>query len=589
MSITEILSLIGGLALFLYGMTLMGEGLEKRAGNKLKQFLSSATSSPVKGFLLGLGVTLLIQSSSATTVMVVGFVNSGLMTLRQSIGVIMGANLGTSITAWILSLQGIQGSGNFWLNIFKPSTFVPLIALIGVIFYAFQKNSKRKDTGLILVGFAILMFGMDMMSASVSGLKNVPAFTNLLILFQNPILGVIVGTVFTAIIQSSSASVGVLQALTATGTVPYATVIPVVMGQNIGTCISALIASAGTGKNARRAAVIHLSFNIIATLIILPLFYLVNHFVNFAFMDMYATPLGVAIVHTTFKIIALAILMPCSGLLEKLAKFIVRDAKDGKAELLDERLLSVPSVAIERCRSVASSMAEISVNSIYRAFDLFDTFTEKQADKIREEESEVDVYEDKLGSYLVKLSSHSMTEADSAEENKLLHVISDFERISDHAVNIVDSIEEIHDKNLEFSGEARRELNIMMNAIREILDLSLKCFKDNDLDSAVMVEPLEQVVDSLRDSLKKRHIQRLRKQECTIELGFVLTDLLTNMERISDHCSNIAGCVLEISHEDLDIHEYLRKVKGGEIKEFNDYYNYFKLKYNLGESEKNDA
>lgn len=589
MSITEILSLIGGLALFLYGMTLMGEGLEKRAGNKLKQFLSNATSSPFKGFLLGLGVTLLIQSSSATTVMVVGFVNSGLMTLRQSIGVIMGANLGTSITAWILSLQGIQGNGNFWLNIFKPSSFVPIVALIGVALYAFQKNSKRRDTGLILVGFAVLMFGMDMMSASVSGLKDVPAFTNMLILFQNPVLGVIVGTVFTAAIQSSSASVGVLQALTATGTVPYATVIPVVMGQNIGTCVSAMIASAGTGKNARRAAVIHLSFNIIATLIILPLFYLINHFVNFAFMDMYATPLGVAIVHTTFKLFALAILMPCSGLLEKLAKLIVRDVKDGKSELLDERLLSVPSVAMERCCSVASSMAEISVSSIYSAFDLFDTFSEKQADRIREEESEVDVYEDKLGSYLVKLSSHNMTEADSAEENKLLHVISDFERISDHAVNIVDSIEEIHDKNLEFSGEARRELNIMMNAIREILDLSLKCFKDNDLDSAVMVEPLEQVVDNLCDSLKKRHIQRLRKQECTIELGFVLTDLLTNMERISDHCSNIAGCVLEISHEDLDIHEYLRKVKGGEIKEFNDYYNYFKLKYDLGENGKSKA
>lgn len=579
MDIKDILSLVGGLALFLYGMTLMGEGLEKRAGNKLKQFLSNATSSTFKGFLLGLGVTLLIQSSSATTVMVVGFVNSGLMTLSQSIGVIMGANLGTSVTAWILSLQGLQGNGI--LELFKPSTFVPIVALVGVIFYAFQKNAKRKDTGLILVGFAVLMFGMDMMSSAVSDLKDVPAFTQLLTLFSNPLLGVLVGTAFTAIIQSSSASVGVLQALTATGTVPFSTVIPVVMGQNIGTCVSAMISSVGTGKNARRAAVIHLSFNIIATLIILPLFYLVNSFVNFAFMDMYATPLGVAIVHTTFKIIALVILMPCSNLLEKLAKFIVKDSKDAKTELLDERLLSVPSVAIERCRSVASSMADKAVNSIYSAFDLFDGYNEKQADKIRNEEGEVDVYEDKLGSYLVKLSAHNMTESDSAEENKLLHVISDFERISDHAVNIVDSVEEIHDKNLEFSGEAKRELNVMMGAIREILSLSLKSFKDNDLNSAVMVEPLEQVVDNLRDTLKKRHIQRLRKQECTIELGFVLTDLLTNMERISDHCSNIAGCVLEISHEDMDVHEYLKKVKGGEIKEYNDYYDYFKVKYDL--------
>lgn len=579
MDIKDVLSLVGGLALFLYGMTLMGEGLEKRAGNKLKQFLSNATSSTLKGFLLGLGVTLLIQSSSATTVMVVGFVNSGLMTLSQSIGVIMGANLGTSVTAWILSLQGLQGNGI--LQLFKPSTFVPIVALIGVILYAFQKNAKRKDTGLILVGFAVLMFGMDMMSSAVSGLKNVPAFTQLLTLFSNPVLGVLVGTAFTAIIQSSSASVGVLQALTATGTVPFSTVIPVVMGQNIGTCVSAMISSVGTGKNARRAAVIHLSFNIIATLIILPLFYLVNSFVDFAFMNMYATPLGVAIVHTAFKIIALAILMPCSNLLEKLAKFIVRDSKDAKTELLDERLLSVPSVAIERCRSVASSMADKAVSSIFSAFDLFDGYTEKQADKIRSEEGEVDVYEDKLGSYLVKLSAHNMTESDSAEENKLLHVISDFERISDHAVNIVDSVEEIHDKNLEFSGEAKRELNVMMGAIREILSLSLKSFKDNDLNSAVMVEPLEQVVDNLRDTLKKRHIQRLRKQECTIELGFVLTDLLTNMERISDHCSNIAGCVLEISHEDMDVHEYLKKVKGGEIKEYNDYYDYFKVKYDL--------
>ncbi len=582
MSVTDVLSLVGGLALFLYGMNLMGEALEKRAGNKLKKFLSNVTANPFKGFILGLGITLLIQSSSVTTVMVVGFVNSGLMTLGESISIIMGANLGASITAWILSLQEIQGTG-ILLNLFKPATFVPVVALVAIVLYAFMKKPKFKDTGAIFMGFAILMFGMEMMSSSVAGLRDVPQFRNMLVAFENPFLGVLVGTVFTAIIQSSGASVGILQALTTTGQVSIGITIPVIMGQNIGTCVSAMISSVGTGKNAKRAAVIHLSFNVIATIIILPLFYVANHFLNFAFMSAASSPLRVAIVHTAFKLVALAILMPCSPLLEKLAKAIVRDAKSKEAELLDERLLSVPSVAIQRAKDVVSSMAKIAVESINSSFALMNEYSEKQADKIRASEEEVDHYEDKLGSYLVKLSAQNMTEADSAELNKLLHVISDFERISDHAVNIVDCVEEINDKSVMFSGEAQRELEVIKNALKEILDLSLKSFIDNDLNSAVMVEPLEQVVDLLKDTIKKQHINRLRHQECTIEMGFILSDLLTNMERISDHCSNIAGCVLEISHENMDVHEYLRKVKGGEMKEFNDFYDYFKLKYSIAE------
>ncbi len=580
MDIFDILTMIGGLALFLFGMNLMGSALEKRAGNKLKQILGNMTSSTFRGFILGLGVTAIIQSSSATTVMVVGFVNSGIMSIKQAIGVIMGANLGTSVTSWILSLSGIQGGGSLIIELLKPSSFVPVLALIGVILFMFQKNAKRKDTGMILLGFAVLMFGMDTMSASVSGLKDVPEFTRILTLFSNPVLGVIVGTVFTAVIQSSSASVGVLQALTITGSITYATAVPIIMGQNIGTCVSAMISAIGASKNAKRAAVIHLSFNIIATLIIMPLYYLLNAIFQFPFTSMAATPLGIAIVHTVFKIFALILLMPCSKYLEKLSYLIIRDnSKNEQTELLDERFMAAPSVAISRCRTVASKMAELAVSSFKESLALLSAYSEKAADKIREEENKVDIYEDKIGSYLVKLSSHSMTEADSAEANKLLHVIGDFERISDHAVNIVESAEEINDKKLEFSGEARRELNVLIGAVSEILDLALQSFKNNDLDSAVMVEPLEQVVDYLRDYLKKQHIARLRRQECTIELGFVLTDLLTNLERVSDHCSNIAGCVLEISHENLDIHEYLRRVKGGEIKEFNDYYDYFKVKY----------
>lgn len=584
MEFTDILSLIGGLAMFLFGMNVMGQALEKRAGNKLKNILGSMTSNTFKGFILGLGVTAIIQSSSATTVMVVGFVNSGLMTLRQSIGVIMGANLGTSVTSWILSLTGIEGKGNFWIEMLKPSSFTPILALIGIVFFMFQKNPKRKDTGLILLGFAVLMFGMEAMSDSVSGLKDNPEFSKILIMFSNPILGVIVGTVVTAIVQSSSASVGILQALTTTGAISFNTAVPIIMGQNIGTCVSAMISSIGASKNARRASIVHLSFNVIATLILLPIYYLLLFVLPdsmTAIVNEAVDPLGIAVVHTGFKILALLILMPCSGLLEKLACTIVKENGKGEVQLLDERLLTTPAVAVERAKEVAKEMAHLSVSSLKSALPLLDGFDEKKSLQIREEENKVDMYEDKLGTYLVKVSALELSHDDSAEVSKLLHMIGDYERISDHALNIVGSSEEMSDKGISFSEDARRELGVMIGAVEEILDLSLRAFCDGDMDAAVKIEPLEQVIDTIKEDLKKKHIARLQKNECTIEMGFVLTDVLTNLERISDHCSNIGGCILEMEQDELDIHEYLRKVKTGEDNEFTDHYDYYKVKYAL--------
>ena len=583
MELKDILGLIGGLAMFLFGMNVMGQALEKRAGNKLKNILGSMTSNTFKGFILGLGVTAIIQSSSATTVMVVGFVNSGLMTLRQSIGVIMGANLGTSVTSWILSLSGIEG-GTFWLDMLKPSSFTPILALFGIILYMFQKNPKRKDTGLIFLGFAVLMFGMEAMSGSVSGLKNDPEFAKVLVMFSNPILGVIVGTVVTAIVQSSSASVGILQALTTTGAISFNTAVPIIMGQNIGTCVSAMLSSIGASKNARRASIVHLSFNVIATLILLPLYYILVMVLPesvTAIVNESADPLGIAVVHTVFKILALLILMPCSGLLEKLACAVVKENSKGEVQLLDERLLATPAVAVERAKEVAKEMAHISVSSLKNALPLLDGYDEKTSLQIRADEDNVDKYEDKLGTYLVKVSATELTRDDSAEVSKLLHIIGDFERISDHALNIVGSSEEMSDKGISFSEDAKRELGVMIGAVDEILELSLKAFCDGDMDAAVKIEPLEQVIDTIKEDLKKKHIARLQKNECTIEMGFILTDVLTNLERISDHCSNIGGCILEMEQDELDIHEYLRKVKTGEDKEFTDHYDYYKVKYAL--------
>ncbi|MBO5908613.1 MAG: Na/Pi cotransporter family protein [Clostridia bacterium] len=581
-SIFDVLSLIGGLALFLFGMNLMGNALEKKAGGQLKTVLEKMTDNPVKGFLLGLGVTAIIQSSSATTVMVVGFVNSGVMTLRQAIRIIMGANIGTTVTAWILSLTGIE-SGNFVMTMLKPTSFVPLLAIIGIGLMMFSSSSKKKDTSVILLGFATLMTGMDLMSGAVSGLKNVPEFANILTLFTNPILGVIAGAVLTGIIQSSSASVGILQALASTGAIKFGAAIPIIMGQNIGTCVTALISCVGANKNAKRTAFVHLYFNVIGTVVLLTIYSIAKPLLNLYFLDnMTIDGFQIAIVHSAFNIICTILWMPFTRLLEKLACITVRDTEEQeKYEMLDARLFVTPSVAVERSKAVAEKMADISVDTIKKSFEMLQNFNPEMYDEILKGEDKADKYEDRLGSYLVRLSSLEHTKEDSVEITKLLHIISDFERISDHAVNILGSAEEIRDKKIEFSGNAKRELSVMINAVSEIVGLAHSAFVNNDLDSAIQVEPLEQVVDKLKADVKAKHVERLQKGECTIELGFILTDLITNLERVSDHCSNIAGCMLEMSHSDMSIHKYLRSVKDGNKKEFNHYFDYFKMKYSI--------
>ncbi len=587
MDLFDILKLLGGLAFFLYGMNMMGDALERKAGTRLKTILAQLTSNTFKGFLLGLAVTAVIQSSSATTVMVVGFVNSGIMTLRQATGVIFGANLGTSVTSWLLSLTGVEGD-NFFVQLAKPINFTPLLAFIGIVLIMFIKKSKHKDTALILIGFAVLMFGMELMSEAVEPLANSEEFKNILILFSNPIIGLIVGTVFTAIVQSSSASVGILQALTLTGTVTYATAIPIVMGQNIGTCVSAMISSIGASKNARRAAVIHLSFNLISAVVWLTVYYILELIIGFEFVNQAANPLGIAIVHTVFKLLALALLMPFGKQLEKLSYLIIKrdDNEVEKTELLDERLLSTPSVAIERSREVAVKMAHESIDTFKDSLNLLFNYSEDGVEAIRAGEDEVDKYEDALGTYLVKVSSKHMSDADSHEVSKLLHIIGDFERISDHAVNVAESAQEMHEKGLIFSDGAKKELNIMIDAINEILDLSLEAFENNDLEKAVIVEPLEQVIDKLKLQLKSSHVTRLRKNECTIEMGFILSDLVTNLERVSDHCSNVAVCIIEIAHESFDMHDYIQKLKSNENAEgYNVAYANFSQKYAIKSKE----
>ncbi len=579
MTIVEFFTLLGGLSMFLFGMRVMGDALEKRAGNQLKSILEKLTSSTFKGFLLGLGVTLIIQSSSATTVMVVGFVNSGLMTLHQATGVIMGANLGTSVTAWLLSTSGIQGEGI--LQLFKPESFAPLFAFIGIILYMFQKNRKRQDIGLIFIGFGVLMIGMELMADAVKPLADSPTFQSVLLKFANPIIGVLVGTIFTAVIQSSSASVGILQAFSLTGVVSYSVAIPIIVGQNIGTCVSAMISSIGAGKNARRASFVHLYFNIIAAIIILPLFYLVSAFVSFP-LDGSISPLGIAMVHTGFKLIALCILMPASRLLEKLAMLTVPEAKnDREQELLDDRLLATPAVAIERARIVAHDMAKLSVETLRLSMQLIGNFNEKTLETIYAGEERVDKYEDMLGTYLVKISSCELSEADGHEAAELLHIIGDFERISDHAVNIAESAQEMSDKKLVFSEQANKELAVMIRAVDEIMSSALRSFCDVDMNAAFNVEPLEEVIDLINARLKKRHVARLQRGECTIELGFVLADLLTNLERVSDHCSNIAGCMIEIKHDALDVHEYMEKLKTEGNPRYTACYEAYKEKYAL--------
>lgn len=573
MDIFNVLTLVGGLCLFLFGMNLMGQALERRAGGKLRSLLDKMTSRVFVGFLTGLGITAIIQSSSATTVMVVGFVNSGLMTLRQAINVIMGANVGTTVTAWLLSLAGID-SGSLWIQLLKPSSFTPVLALVGIIFYMFCKDAKKKDTGTILLGFATLMFGMETMSGAVAGLKDVPEFTQLFLMFRNPVLGVLVGAVLTGIIQSSSASVGILQALSVTGSVSYAAAIPIIMGQNIGTCVTALISSVGASKNAKRAALIHLYFNIIGTVLFMVVFYAINAVFPFAFMDSAANAAGIAVIHTTFNIIATAVLLPFSGTLEKLATLTVRDndtvERIDDFQLLDERFLSNPAFAVEQCKVVTDRMAELTREAIFDAINLIDggAYTQEMADRVEALETKIDRYEDKLGTYMVKLSRAKLSRKDGHTLSLLLHSISDFERISDHAVNLMDSVQEMHDKKMSFSSAAAGELHVFADAVRDIVNRSFDSFLHDDVKLAKTVEPLEACIDDINVNVKSRHIERLTTGQCTIELGFVLTDISTNFERVSDHCSNIAVYQIQVPKDEYDTHEYLQNVKHQEHAEF---------------------
>ena len=564
MDIFNALTMLGGLSLFLFGMSLMGQALERRAGGKLRSLLDRMTGRPLVGFLTGLGVTAIIQSSSATTVMVVGFVNSGLMTLRQAINVIMGANVGTTVTAWLLSLGDIDSS-NVWVRLLKPSSFTPILALLGIIFYMLCKDAKKKDTGVILLGFATLMFGMETMSGAVAGLKNVPGFVNLFLAFKNPILGVLAGAVLTGIIQSSSASVGILQALSATGAVSYAAAIPIIMGQNIGTTVTALLSSIGTNKNARRAAVVHLMFNVIGVAVLLTVFCVVRSVFAPPLFDEAATRTGIAVAHSVFNLLCTAMLLPAGDLLEKLAVRLVPDAAlpERTAEL-DERLLATPSLALERSRAVAGEMAEAAVRSLKSSLTAFSAYSPALADSIRQDEELCDHYEDILGTYLVKLSAQRMGAAESEEATALLKSIGDFERISDHAVNVLEAAEELRSKGLSFSADAAAELDVLSDAIREILDLALRCFEQRDVALAAEVEPLEEVIDTLKERMRTHHILRMQQGVCSIEAGFVLSDLLTGLERTSDHCSNIAGCVIDAGQHNLNLHETLRAAKGGD-------------------------
>ncbi len=592
MDFFNVLTMIGGLALFLYGMHTMGEGLSKVSGGRLEKILERLTSNPLKAVALGAIVTAVIQSSSATTVMVVGFVNSGIMKLSQAIGIIMGANIGTTITSWLLSLSGIESS-NFFIKLLKPSSFAPVLALIGVALIMFSKKEKKKDVGMILVGFGVLMVGMDTMSGAVKPLANVPEFTNLFMMFSNPILGMIVGAILTAVIQSSSASVGILQALCATGAVHYSAALPIIMGQNIGTCVTAMISSVGANKNARRAALVHLYFNLIGTIIFMAAFYMINAFVHFSFLETTAGAAGIAVIHTVFNIVATVLLLPFTKLLEKLAYLTIREDESDKEnamevddfKVLDVRFLDSPSFAIGQCKSLTIKMAELSKKALFTAMDLLNEYDEEKVAKVEKYETRVDRYEDEIGSYLLKLSTKNILEKDSHTLSMLLHLIGDFERISDHAVNIMEAAKEMHEKDLRFSENAVEELKVFTRAVKDIVNISLQVFEDEDEELAKAVEPLEEVIDHLNEKLKKRHIERLREGTCTIELGFIFSDIKGNYERVADHCSNVALCLIQFnSEEEFDAHEYIDELKRGDNKEFREKYSSYKAQYKLPSS-----
>ncbi len=583
--------MVGGLALFLYGMHVMGDGLSKASGGRLEKILEKLTSNTIKGVLLGAGVTAVIQSSSATTVMVVGFVNSGIMTLQRAVGIIMGANIGTTITSWILSLSGIEGD-SFFIRMLKPTSFSPILALIGVIMLLFSKKEKKKDAGSILVGFAVLMYGMEAMSGAVKPLANIPEFTELFLMFENPVLGMIAGAVLTAVIQSSSASVGILQALCATGAVSFGSAVPIIMGQNIGTCVTALISAVGAKKNAKRTAFVHLYFNLIGTIVFMVLFYAANAVLHFEFLSGAASAAGIAVVHTVFNVFATLLWLPFNGLLVKLAQLTVRDKKEEERtvaesmqslQALDNRFLDNPAIAIEQCRNVCAQMAGVTIEALDTAITQLDTYDEGKLQQVVEQEDIVDKYEDRLGTYLVQLAGREMQMRDSHTLSVLLHSIGDIERISDHAVNIVKAAKEIYDKNLAFSEAAVEELEVFSSAVREVVRVSMEAMKTEDAALACCVEPLEEVIDDLSDEMKKRHIDRLREGRCTIELGFILADLTTSYSRIADHCSNIAVCLIQAENDEYGRHAYLDSLKTEDDKFFRNKYHEYKKKYVLPE------
>lgn len=593
MDIFGVLSLIGGLAIFLYGMDLLGEGLTGASGGKLEKILEKLTSSPIKAVLLGAGVTAVIQSSSATTVMVVGFVNSGIMKLSQAVGVIMGANIGTTITSWILSLTGIESS-NIFISLLKPTSFSPVLAAVGIVFLMFLKKDSLKNPGKIMIGFALLMYGMDAMSSSVAPLAEVPQFASILTAFSNPVLGMLAGMLFTAIIQSSSASVGILQALCSTGILSYATALPIIMGQNIGTCVTALLSSIGATKNGKRAAIIHLYFNVIGTVTFMIVFYALNAVIHFSFLNLTAQEFGIAVIHTAFNIITTAYLLPLRKVLEKLAyatikldddeKRIMDNRSGNEFALLDDRFLEAPSLAVEHCKQVINKMADISRESLFISMSLIGGYDEEQALRVGELETRADKYEDALGTYIMKISTKNLKKEDSEMLNVMLHCIGDFERISDHACNLCDSARELQQKNMQFSPKAETELDILSSAVREAVDISFDAFKSNNKNEADKVEPLEELIDTLAVELKARHIRRLREGKCTIELGFAHSDILNNLERVADHCSNIAVDVIQSDQLEFDAHEYLDRIKNKDNQQFARDYKAYKEKYRLPET-----
>lgn len=587
MDFFDVLTMIGGLALFLYGMDVMGDGLARTSGGKLEKILEKLTSSPIKAVLLGAGVTAVIQSSSATTVMVVGFVNSGIMKLSQAVGIIMGANIGTTVTSWILSLTGIE-SNSFFVQLLKPSSFSPILALIGIIILMMSKDSKKRDIASIMLGFAVLMFGMDTMSNAVKPLADVPEFTNILMIFTNPILGMLAGLVLTAIIQSSSASVGILQALCLTGSMSYGVALPIIMGQNIGTCVTAMISSIGAKRNAKRAALIHLYFNIIGTILFMVIFYSINAFAHFAFLNDVASPMGIAVIHSLFNVVATLVLLPFGNVLVKLAMLTIRETdeeKEGQMEdatkLLDVRFLEKPAFAVAQCRNVGIEMAELTQRALVQAVDALTDYDKKKVKEVIRLEEMIDHYEDELGTYIMKLSGNSLSDEDNHTISNLLHCMGDFERISDHALNLAESVMAMKEKDMEFSPKAEEELRIYGEALKEIVSISVKAYETDDTMLAEKVEPLEEVIDELNVKIKNHHVKRLRKGKCTIELGISLSDILTDYERVADHCSNIAVCLIQTEEDGFETHEYLNEVKKKENKEFQNLYKMYYNKYKL--------